>query len=120
VTELLYRKEPANRGFHWFLEKKNLLQYYGLIDQKESFDQLNGQSKVNQNDNRDKLNNQLESTIDFFKKQLEEKDVQLSKEQDRNRELQIMLGREQEKVRLLEAPKKTKGVVSGLLAKFGL
>jgi hypothetical protein len=111
-NQILYKKKPAKRGYYWFVEKNSLLQFYYLShhlkDQKDDLSQPNGDlNKLQQN----QINNQ-ENTI----KELNER---LKEAMERLKEVQYLLAAEQ-KARLKIEDKTKKGMISGLLAKYGL
>jgi hypothetical protein len=89
-NQLRYQKKPANRGYSWKINKKDLLSHYGLIDQ----DNINNKSN-------DRLNNQSE-IIKILKNELESKNRQIS-------ELHVLLKQAQDKVKnILPMPGKEK------------
>jgi len=112
IDQLIYKKEPAKRGYYWFVEKNSLLKYYGLINLK--IDQKISNNKLN-----DQLNKALNDTVEILKNQLQEKDFQIKELSERLKEAQYIIANTH-KPKKLENKNIKKGLLSGLLSKYGL
>jgi hypothetical protein len=115
-TCFLYKKKHVKGRKIWFIEKNSLVKFY----KTSVAPNVGGNAKTNTEATHllTQINEQKD-LINFLKNQLSEKDYLLKESQERLKESQYMLGAEQKTRRLLEEKGK-KGVISGLLAKYGL
>ena len=113
-NRLIFKKEKANRGYSWFIQKESLFQYFNV----KSNDRSTIDHEKYSNQSKDSSNNQLidslKDQIVSLKEQLIEKDQQIAR-------LHVLLQQSQEqKPQIDHQPEQKTGVFSRALMKFGL
>jgi hypothetical protein len=113
MTRLICKRKYVNKG-SWLILKESLISLHWSHDgKKQSHDGKNDHLKINQ----------------IILEQLKEKDNQIKELMERNRELNVLIKNEQEanfdlrdQLKLIENrySNNKKGLISGLLSKYGL
>lgn len=82
------KKQKTNTGFMYFFSQDFLITHFGMVNTQWENNYKNQDKKVSIQDNQ--LVNQMINQVEFLKKQLEEKDKQISEINNRLKESNII------------------------------